>query len=271
MVPQRQAHGRHRHPPHRQRREESNGNRTGTRRQREAHRPKEAHAHVSQPNLHPTLLTHTTTQPSIFTPHPSYVSPRKRAQRTFELLNLGFTDLPWHPHGPAAAASDHPDHPDCGARIEVTEDIREWDYGDYEGVTTSEIRDLREAQGLGRGWDIWRDGCPGGESPAEVTVRMDRLIGEIRSAYQGPHMKKGGGKSGGKGAPGEGADEGTGDVLVVGHGHILRAFAMRWVGKNLDEGPTFLMEAGGVGTLRYVAVIYLPLPTFGSLSLEDGT
>lgn len=44
---------------------------------------------------------------------------------------------------------------------------------------------------------------------------------------------------------------GTGDVLVVGHGHILRAFAMRWVGKKLSEGPTFLMEAGGVGTLSY--------------------
>lgn len=44
---------------------------------------------------------------------------------------------------------------------------------------------------------------------------------------------------------------GTGDVLVVGHGHILRAFAMRWVGKTLQDGPTFLMEAGGVGTLSY--------------------
>lgn len=44
---------------------------------------------------------------------------------------------------------------------------------------------------------------------------------------------------------------GTGDVLVIGHGHILRAFAMRWVGKSLQEGPTFLMEAGGVGTLSY--------------------
>lgn len=49
-------------------------------------------------------------------------------------------------------------------------------------------------------------------------------------------------------SPGSG---GTGDVLVVGHGHILRAFAMRWVGKALAEGPTFLMEAGGVGTLSY--------------------
>lgn len=127
----------------------------------------------------------------------------------------------------------------------MTEDIREWDYGDYEGITTAEIRKMRKAQGLGEGWDIWRDGCPGGESPEEVTERMDRLIADIRSTYQGPHMNKAAPPS----------HEGTGDVLVVGHGHILRAFAMRWVGKSLHDGPTFLMEAGGVGTLRYVTVI----------------
>lgn len=52
-------------------------------------------------------------------------------------------------------------------------------------------------------------------------------------------------------SPGSPHEAGSGDVLVVGHGHILRAFAMRWVDKTLQEGPTFLMEAGGVGTLSY--------------------
>jgi sedoheptulose-bisphosphatase len=48
--------------------------------------------------------------------------------------------------------------------VQITEDIREWDYGDYEGVTSPEIRKKREAEGIERGrWDIWRDGCPGGE------------------------------------------------------------------------------------------------------------
>lgn len=175
-------------------------------------------------------------------PH-SFVSPRKRAQRTFELLNLGFKDLPWDAHGPAGDAPGLA----CNARIEITEDIREWDYGDYEGITSAEIRRLRRDQGLGEGWDIWRDGCPGGESPGDVTERMDRLIATIRSEYQEPFMQKD--------HPREDAVHssyhGTGDVLVVGHGHILRAFAMRWVGKTLQEGPTFLMEAGGVGTLSY--------------------
>ncbi|KAJ4386165.1 Sedoheptulose 1,7-bisphosphatase [Gnomoniopsis smithogilvyi] len=169
-----------------------------------------------------------------------FVSPRKRAQRTFELLNLGFKDLPWKAHGSAEAAGAPSEV--CNARVEIMDDIREWDYGDYEGITSAEIRKLRKEQGLSEQWDIWRDGCPGGESPDEVTERLDRLITEIRSKYQEPHMT-----TTGPSPP----TCGTGDVMVVGHGHILRAFAMRWVGKSLQEGPTFLMEAGGVGTLSY--------------------
>ncbi|KAK1987417.1 phosphoglycerate mutase [Colletotrichum cereale] len=162
-----------------------------------------------------------------------YVSPRRRAQRTFELLNLGISDvLPWECHG----AIDG-DGPHCDAHVEVTEDIREWDYGDYEGITSPEIRRIRKEQGLGENWDIWRDGCPGGESPQDVTDRLDRLIKDIRQRWHKPVI-------GDKDAP-------KGDVLIVAHGHILRAFAMRWAGKTLQDGPAFLLEAGGVGTLSY--------------------
>ncbi|KAH6651748.1 histidine phosphatase superfamily [Truncatella angustata] len=166
-----------------------------------------------------------------------YVSPRKRAQRTFELLNLGIKDpLPWKAHGvkPEEVGSN-----DCTARVEVTQDIREWEYGDYEGITSATIRDRREKDGLNRDWDIWRDGCEGGESPAEVTERVDRLIKDIRDKWQAPVIGKPKGKT-----P-------QGDVMVVAHGHILRAFAMRWVGKSLPDGPAFLLEAGGIGTLSY--------------------
>ncbi|KAI5921744.1 phosphoglycerate mutase [Camillea tinctor] len=168
-----------------------------------------------------------------------YVSPRTRAQNTFELLNLGIQDpLPWKTHygGAALEASPHR----CRARVEITDDIREWDYGDYEGITSAEIRDLREREGLGRDWDIWRDGCAGGESPKDVTDRVDRLIKEIRGKWQAPVI----GKPKSSQTP-------PGDVLIVAHGHILRAFAMRWIGKELPEGPTLLLEAGGVGTLSY--------------------
>lgn len=51
----------------------------------------------------------------------------------------------------------------CGAKIQVTDTIREWDYGDYEGVTSPEIRRRRNAEGYKGYWDIWKDGCPGGE------------------------------------------------------------------------------------------------------------
>ena len=76
-------------------------------------------------------------------------------------------------------------------------------------------------------------------SPEQVTERIDRLIKEIREKFHAPVI----GKPKGTAAPG--------DVLLVAHGHILRAFAMRWAGKTLQDGPIFLLEAGGVGTLSY--------------------
>jgi broad specificity phosphatase PhoE len=87
-----------------------------------------------------------------------YVSPRRRAQRTLELLDLGCRDkLPWE---------ERRQHPDSdirtNAKVEITEDIREWDYGDYEGITSQQIREERKERGEGS-WDIWKDGCPGGE------------------------------------------------------------------------------------------------------------
>lgn len=97
------------------------------------------------------------------------------------------------------------------------------------------------AQSLGHRCPGFTDFCVLDRSPEDVTKRLDRLIAEIRSKYQEPFMNDTTSSS----------HHGTGDVLVVGHGHILRAFAMRWVGKTLQEGPTFLMEAGGVGTLSY--------------------
>jgi len=161
-----------------------------------------------------------------------YVSPRNRAQKTLELLNIGCRDkLPWE---------ERRQCPDIdirsNAKVEITEDIREWDYGDYEGITSHQIREQRKKEGKGS-WDIWTDGCPGGESPADVTKRVDRLISEIRQKYHAPVI----------GQP-------TGppsDVLIVAHGHILRAFAMRWANKTLQDGPALLLEAGGVGTLSY--------------------
>ena len=123
------------------------------------------------------------------------------------------------------------------ARVTIDPRIAEWDYGEYEGVTSPEIRKLRAEKGQGS-WDIWRDGCPGGESPEDIIRRVDALIAEIREKYHRPVI-------------GKPKDQGlTGDVMVVGHGHILRAFAIRWIGRPLTE-TSLIMEAGGVGTLSY--------------------
>ncbi|KAI9788854.1 MAG: hypothetical protein M1816_006518 [Peltula sp. TS41687] len=164
-----------------------------------------------------------------------YVSPRKRAQRTLELLQLGCKEkLPWQQERMYDDADVR-----TSAKVQITEDIREWDYGDYEGLTSAQIREGRKRETGNSAWDIWKDGCPGGESPEDVTRRLDRLIGDIRTRFHRPAVE---------------ASEGSmppPDVLLVAHGHILRAIAMRWVGKKLEDNPSFLLEAGGVGTLSY--------------------
>ncbi|KIW39962.1 uncharacterized protein PV06_08523 [Exophiala oligosperma] len=174
-----------------------------------------------------------------------YVSPRHRAQRTLELLDLGCHDpYPWQTtttttseksSGSDLHTSSSQNKTD--ARVTIDPRIAEWDYGEYEGVTSPEIRKIRAEKGLGS-WDIWRDGCPGGESPEDIIRRVDGLIAEIRSKYHSPVI-------------GKPKDQNlTGDVMVVGHGHILRAFAIRWIGRPLTE-TSLIMEAGGVGTLSY--------------------
>lgn len=73
-------------------------------------------------------------------------------------------------------------------------------------------------------------------SPTDITKRLNRLIADIRSRWHAPVIGN--------------MENVPKDVLIVAHGHILRAFAMLWVGKSLEDGPSLLLEAGGVGTLR---------------------
>lgn len=118
-------------------------------------------------------------------------SPRLRARRTAELA--GFPDA------------------------EVDEDLVEWGYGDYEGVTTAEIHRTDP------GWTIWDGVTPGGESAASVTARLDRVVARVR-AQEGP-------------------------VLLVGHGHALRALAARWLDLPVREGRLFKLDTATVSVL----------------------
>jgi probable phosphoglycerate mutase len=101
-------------------------------------------------------------------------SPRRRARHTAGLAGL-----------PVTAIDD---------------DLAEWDYGEYEGRTRSEISADRPD------WDLWTDGCPGGESPAQVGARLDRVLGRARPLLE------------------------RGDVALIGHGHASRVVGARWVG-----------------------------------------
>lgn len=121
-------------------------------------------------------------------------SPRIRARRTCELAGFG-----------------------AGAQIEP--DLAEWNYGDYEGKTAEEIALQRP------GWNIYRDGCPNGESPEQISARADRLIARL--------------------------SELSGDVAVFSHGHFLRIFTARWVGWPLSHAQMLLLSTASLGILAF--------------------
>jgi probable phosphoglycerate mutase len=106
-----------------------------------------------------------------------------------------------------------------GERAELSDDLVEWDYGEYEGITTAEIREERP------GWSLWRDGCPGGETAAEVGRRVDRVIAAV--------------------------DRTDGDVALFAHGHVLRVLAARWLGLDPEAGALLKLDTGTLSALGY--------------------
>jgi probable phosphoglycerate mutase len=120
-------------------------------------------------------------------------SPRTRARRTAELA--GF---------PSA---------------EVDDDLVEWNYGDYEGVTTADIRKTVP------GWTVWDYPVPGGETPAEVSARLDRVVARVAAV--------------------------PGDVLIFGHSHALRSLTARWLELEVTEGRHFVLNTATISTLGW--------------------
>ena len=121
-------------------------------------------------------------------------SPLQRAARTCELAGFGTV-------------------------AEVDGDLLEWNYGDYEGRRTVEIQAERPD------WQLFRDGCPGGESPEQVGARADRLVNRVRTIQ--------------------------GDVLLFSSGHFLRVFAARWLGLEPAGGRYFLLGTASLSALGY--------------------
>jgi broad specificity phosphatase PhoE len=123
------------------------------------------------------------------------VSPLARARRTCELAGYG-------------------------GRAETTADLIEFDYGDYEGLTTEQIRTTAP------GWTIWTGSCPGGESLEQVAARADRVVERIRALP-------------------------AGDVALFAHGHILRVLAARWCDLDPAEGRCFSLDTARLSVLGW--------------------
>jgi len=106
-----------------------------------------------------------------------------------------------------------------GDRAETDERLLEWDYGDYEGITTAEIRTERPD------WFLWRDGCPGGESAADVGARVDPLVEALKA--------------------------GEGTVALFAHGHLLRVLSARWLGLPPQDGALFALSTATLSVLGF--------------------
>ncbi|MBL8887606.1 MAG: histidine phosphatase family protein [Phycisphaerales bacterium] len=107
-----------------------------------------------------------------------------------------------------------------GAIAEIEPDLVEWDYGEYEGLKSAEIR-VRKPD-----WNLFRDGCTGGESPAAIAARADRVVERVREI--------------------------AGPVLLFSSGHILRVLACRWLGADIDPTAGYLLlGTASVSILSY--------------------
>jgi probable phosphoglycerate mutase len=107
----------------------------------------------------------------------------------------------------------------AGFEPELRDDLAEWDYGEYDGLTTPEIREQVPD------WTIWRYGALGGETVEQLAVRADRMIAELLRV--------------------------DGDVLVFSHGHFLRALTARWLELGAAEGRLFALDSGTLSTLGF--------------------
>jgi broad specificity phosphatase PhoE len=128
------------------------------------------------------------------TPARVLTSPLQRAARTCELAGFGSV-------------------------AEVDRDLLEWNYGRYEGRTSADIHAERPD------WDLFRDGCPGGETAAEVGARVDRVIGRVRAVQ--------------------------GDTLLFSSAHVLRVLAARWLGLEPQAARYFLLSTASLSALGY--------------------
>lgn len=175
-------------------------------------------------------------------PHPTiYLARHGETEWSLSGQHTGLTDLPLTPRGEANARALAPrlaslpiaqvftsplqrarrtcELAGFGGSAEILPDLVEWDYGDYEGVRTHDIHKTRP------GWQLFRDGCPNGEMPADVGARADRVVARLRAI--------------------------GGDVLCFSSGHFLRVLAARWLGLPPAQGTLLLLGTASLSALSY--------------------
>jgi probable phosphoglycerate mutase len=142
---------------------------------------------------------------------------RRQARALGErLAGWTFADVFTSPLGRATETCRLAGH---GDSAQVLADLREWDYGDYEGRRTVDIREERP------GWDLWKDGVPGGETLDQIGRRADRAIEAARGA--------------------------GGDVALFAHGHLLRIIGARWIGLPPDHGARLALSTASISVLGW--------------------
>ena len=146
---------------------------------------------------------------------------RHQAEQLSEILDPG--DFGRVLSSPLLRARETCELAGFGDRMEICEDLQEWDYGDYEGMTTPEIRRQRPD------WFLWRDGCPGGESPDQVAARADRVLQLVASF----------------------PDEARKPAILFAHGHSLRMLAARWIELAAAGGGRLALKPGALGVLGH--------------------
>jgi probable phosphoglycerate mutase len=144
----------------------------------------------------------------------------ERAARTLG-ERLGGREFALVLSSPMRRARDTADLAGFAGRYEIDEDLKEFDYGDYEGLTTPEIREQRP------GWYLWRDGNPGGEVAAQVGERADRVIERALAALP------------------------EGDVAMFAHGHLLRVLGARWIGLGAECGGLLGLDTAALCELGF--------------------
>lgn len=169
------------------------------------------------------LIRHGETEWSLSGQHTSFTDVPLTAQGQTQaralaprLKGIAFTEVLTSPRERARATCELAG---CAASMRIDARVQEWNYGEYEGLKLAQILERRP------GWDLFRDGCPGGETAAQVTLRVDQVVSHLRAMH--------------------------GAIALFSHGHLLRSLAARWLNLPITHARSLLLAPGSLSLLTF--------------------